>query len=52
VEQSEVETGQVQGPPGLLPSQLLQLLEVLQVLVVHPDLDQVLRAFEEVLPLL
>jgi hypothetical protein len=52
MEQGKVELGQVQGPPGLPPVQLLRLLEVLQVLVVHLDLDRVLRAFEEVLPLL
>jgi hypothetical protein len=52
MEQGEVEPGQVQGPSGLPPVQLLLLLEVLQVLVVCPDLDRVLRAFEEVLPLL
>jgi hypothetical protein len=52
VEQGKVEPGQVQGPPGLPPVQILRLLEVLQVLVVRPDLDRVLRAFEEVPPLL
>jgi hypothetical protein len=52
VEQGEVKPGQVQGPPGLSPVQLLGLLEVLQVLVVRPDLDWVLRAFEEVPPFL
>jgi hypothetical protein len=52
VEQGEVELGQVQGPPGLLLVQLLQLLELLQVLVVCPDLNRVLHAFEEVPPLL
>jgi hypothetical protein len=40
VEQGEVVLGQVQGPLGLLPVQLLGLLEVLQVLVVRPDLDR------------
>jgi hypothetical protein len=52
VEQGEIEPGQVQGPPGLPPVQILRLLEVLQVLVIRPDLDRVLRAFEEVPPLL
>jgi hypothetical protein len=52
VEQGEVEPGQVQGPSGLPPVQLLGLLEVLQILVVRPDLNRVLRAFEEVPPLL
>jgi hypothetical protein len=52
VEQGKVELGQVQGPSGLLPVQLLRLLEVLQVLVVRPDLDRVLYTFEEVPPLL
>jgi hypothetical protein len=52
MEQGEVEPGQIQGPPGLLPVQLVRCLEVLQVLVVRPDLDRVLHTFEEVLPLL
>jgi hypothetical protein len=52
MEQGEVKPGQVQGPSGLPPVQLLRLLEVLQVLVGRPDLDWVLRAFEEVSPLL
>jgi hypothetical protein len=50
VEQGEVEPGQVQGPSGLLPVQLGRLLEVLQVLMVHPDLDRSASHFEAVLP--
>jgi hypothetical protein len=52
VEQGEVEPGEVQESPCLPPVQLLRLLEVLQVLVVCPDLDRVLHTFKEVPPFL
>jgi hypothetical protein len=48
----EIKPGQIQGPPRLLPVEILRLPEILQVLVVSPDLDQMLRTFEEVPPLL
>src|SRR5271169_4938526 len=51
MEEGEVEPGQVKGPSGLPPVEVLGLLEVLQVLVVGPNLYRVLSAFEEVPPL-
>jgi hypothetical protein len=50
VEGCNVKLGEIQGPLHLLPVQVLHLLEVLQVLVICPDLDRMLCAFEEVLP--
>src|SRR3978361_421891 len=52
VVQREVEPGQVQRPPRLPSVEVLRLPEVLQVLVVGPDLDWVLRALEEMSPFL
>src|ERR1700712_5267451 len=52
VVQHEVEPGQVQRPPHLPSVEVLRLPEVLQVLVVGPDLDPVLRALEEMSPFL
>jgi hypothetical protein len=48
----EVEPGQVERPLCLPPVKVLRLPEVLEVLMVSPDLDQMLRTFEEVSPLL
>jgi len=48
----EVEAGEVERPSGLPPVQLLGRHEVLQVLVVRPDLALMFRAFDKVLPLL
>src|ERR1700710_1500970 len=50
VVQREVEPGQVQRPPRLPLVEVLRLPGVLQVLVVGPDLDWVLRALEEMSP--
>jgi len=52
MEYCEVEMGEVERPPGLPPIQLFGCHEVLQVLVICPDLALVLRTFDEVLPLL
>jgi hypothetical protein len=48
----EIKPGQIQRPPCLSPVEILRLPEILQVLVVGPDLDRMLRAFEEVPPFL
>ena len=48
----EVEAGEVERPSGLPPVQLLGCHEVLQVLVVCPDLALMFRALDKVLPLL
>ena len=48
----EVEVGEVERPSGLPLVQLLGRYEVLQVLVVHPDLALMFRALDKVLPLL
>jgi len=52
VMECEVEAGQVKGPLGLPPVQLLGRHEVLQVLMVRPDLALIFRALNEVPPLL
>jgi len=52
VVECEVEAGEVERPSGLPPIQLLSCHEVLQVLVVHPDLALMFRALDKVLPLL
>jgi len=48
----EDEVGEVERPSGLPLIQLLGHHEVLQVLVIRPDLALVFSAFDEVLPLL
>jgi len=48
----EVEAGEVERPSGLPPVQLLGCHEVLQVLVVRPNLALMFCAFDKVLPLL
>ena len=48
----EVEAGEVESPSGLPPVQLLGRHEVLQVLVVRPNLTLMFRALDKVLPLL
>jgi len=48
----EVEAGEVERPSGLPLVQLLGRHEVLQVLVVRPDLALMFRALDEVPPLL
>jgi len=48
----KVEAGEVEGPSGLPPVQLLSRHEVLQVLVVRPDFALMFRAFDKVPPLL
>ena len=52
VMECEVEAGEVERPSGLPLVQLLGRHEVLQVLVVHPDLALVFHAFDKVPPLL
>jgi len=52
VMECEVEAGEVEGPSGLPPVQLLGCHEVLQVLVIRPDLALMFRALDEVPPLL
>src|ERR1700743_3643012 len=47
-----VEPGEVERPPGLPPVEMLGLPEVLQILVVGPDLHWVLRSLKEMPPLL
>ena len=48
----EVEAGEVERPSGLPPVQLLGRHEVLQVLVVRPDLTLMFHALNKVPPLL
>ena len=48
VDQLEVKAGQVQGPTSLAAVEFLSRHEVLQVLVVHPDLDWVPGSFQTV----
>ena len=48
----EIEAGEAEGPSGLPPVQLLGHHEVLQVLVVRPDLTLMFCAFDKVPPLL
>ena len=48
----EVEAGEVERPSGLPLVQLLGRHEVLQVLMVRPDLALMFHALDEVLPLL
>jgi len=48
----EVKAGEVERPSGLPLIQLLGRHEVLQVLVICPDLALVFSTFNEVLPLL
>jgi len=48
----EVKAEEVERPSGLPPVQLLGCHEVLQVLVVRPDLALMFRALNKVLPLL
>jgi len=43
--------GQVQGPTSLAMVEFLSHHEVLQVLVVHPDLNWMLGSFQKVSPL-
>ena len=50
--ESEVEAREVERPPGLPAVEVLSSHEVLQVLVVRPDLELVFGAFYEVSPLL
>jgi len=52
VVECEIEAGEVEGPSGLPPVQLLGRHEVLQILVVRPDLALMFRAFDKVPPLL
>src|ERR1700753_479541 len=47
-----VKPGEVERPPGLPPVEMLGLPEVLQILVVGPDLHRMLRSLKEVPPLL
>src|SRR6202795_3266457 len=51
VVEGEVEAGQVEGPSGLAAVELLGGLEVLEVLMVRPDLKRLARAFQVVSPL-
>lgn len=46
-----MEPGQIKGPAGLPAVQLVRLAEVLQVLVVSPNVDVVWRALEVVTPI-
>jgi len=48
----EVEAGEVERPLGLPPVQLLGRHEVLQVLVIRPDLALMFHALDKVPPLL
>ena len=48
----KVEMGEEQGPPRLATIQLLGSHEILQILVVHPDLTPMLCPFHEMSPLL
>ena len=48
----EVKAGQVEGPSGLAPVELLGCPEVIQVRLVCPDLKIVPGTFQEVPPLL
>ena len=52
VAECEVKVGEVQGPSGLPSVELFGRHEVLQVLMVSPDLTGVFCTFHEVLPLL
>jgi len=52
VVQEEVELGKVQQPPSLFPVELLGRHEVLQVLVICPNLELVISLFDKVAPLL
>src|SRR6202795_2833443 len=51
VVEGEVEAGQVEGPSGLAAVQFLGGPEVLEVLMVRPDLQRLARAFQVVSPL-
>src|ERR1700675_4541349 len=51
VVEGEVEAGQVERPSGLAAVELLGGPEVLEVLMVHPDLKRLARAFQVVSPL-
>ena len=48
----EVESGQVEGSPSLVTIEFLHCHEVLEVLVVCPDLELVVGTFQEVVPIL
>src|SRR6266403_2728983 len=48
----KIEPGKVEGPPSLTAVELLCRHEVLQVLVVRPDFKLVMRAFQEIAPVL
>jgi len=48
----EVKTGDLKGPMGLPPIELLGSHEVFEVFVIHPDLTGVFRTFSEVPPVL
>src|ERR1700675_945054 len=51
VVEGEVEAGQVEGPSGLAAVEFLGGPEVLEVLMVRPDLKRLARAFQVVSPL-
>ena len=48
----EIESGQVEGPLSLAAIEFLCHQEVLEVLVVHPDLKLVVGTFQEMVPIL
>jgi hypothetical protein len=48
----EVELREEEGPAGLLAVEFLRLAEVLEILMVCPDLKGMLHSFKEVSPLL
>src|SRR5258708_38698556 len=52
VGQDEVKPGEVQGPLCLVAVQLVGLSEIRQVLMIHVDLELLIRAFKEMPPLL
>src|SRR5258708_22995664 len=52
VGQDKVKPGEVQGPSCLAVVQLMNLSEIGQVLVIHVDLELLIRSLEEVPPLL
>ncbi len=47
-----VEAGKVEGPSGLPSVEVLSGPEILQILVVRPDLNLMVSTFKEVMPLL
>src|SRR6266436_5310397 len=52
VGQDKVKPGEVQGPSCLVAVQLVSLSEIRQVLMIHVDLELLIRAFKEMPPLL